>query len=578
MAQPEYDLVIRNGFVVDGTGRPGFDGDVGVRDGRIVAVGDVPGRAATTIDASGQVISPGFVDIHTHYDVQLFWDPFLTVSPMHGVTTVLSANCGFGVAPTRAEHRELLLKTLENVEGMPFECTSAGLGEQWPFETFPEYLDAVERRGTAVNMGFYIGHTPVRTWVMGTDAAKRPATEEEIAKMKALVAQGIAAGAWGFSTSVHPSHTGYLGLPVPSRLATVDEIITLVSALQDAGRGIFQSNRGATVNFETLELLMQRTGRPVSLSGVTTDEGGAGGHRDIIRGVEELSEKGYPITVQMSALPLQVEFNLRNPYQLATNFPAVFENTPLLDDLLAPVLSSKDPAVARQVYQDPNLRKRLVERTSGAGWDAMFHRMSVCEYPGRPNLIGQDLTILAAESGRHPMETLLDLALESDLEVTFTFLSTNADDAELEKLLRHPLTRLGLTDGGAHVAQICDARYPTLLLRKWVREKGTLSLERAVQQLSSETADVAGFRDRGRLQSGMAADIVVFNADTVDAGPLRRVADLPAGATRLLSEAVGMSWVVVNGVPIYDHGQQMIAADAEAGPGAGLPGHVLRSS
>jgi N-acyl-D-aspartate/D-glutamate deacylase len=573
VAAAQYDLVIRNGLVVDGLGNPAFEGDVAISDGVIVAVGEAPGDAVDTIDAGGRVVAPGFVDIHTHYDVQLFWDPYLEVSPWHGVTTVLSGNCGFGVAPTRPEHRELLLRTLENVEGMPYDCTSEGLGPDWPFVTFREYLDAVERNGIAVNMGFYVGHTPIRVYVMGVDAARREATDEEVAEMKRLVADGIAAGAWGFSTSVHPSHTGYLGLPVPSRLATDEEMMVLVESLGEAGRGVFETNKGPTT-FDTLETLMERTGAPVSFSGIATDQGGPGGHLANLARCEELADAGYPLTFQISAMPLSIEFNLSKPYPLARNFPGVFKDTAFLDDLFAPALSSTDPADALALYADEEFRTAVVERTSSPQWQAMFERMSVSDSREHPELIGVSITDIARDRGVAPMLVLLDIAIESELAATFTFLSTNADDTALEQLLHHPQSRMGMTDGGAHIAQICDSRYPTVMLRKWVRELGSMTLERAVQKLTSETADVFGFSDRGRLVPGAAGDVVVFDPDTVDAGPLRRVFDLPAGASRLVSYGIGVEWVVVNGVPLLRDGERLVSAADRAA----LPGHVLRNS
>src|SRR5215467_7345185 len=234
----EYDLKIAGGTIVDGTGAPGARGDVGIRGGRVVALGAAPGDAAQTLAADGLVVAPGFIDIHTHYDAQVLWDRMLTISPWHGVTTVVMGNCGFGVAPTRPAHRGLVLRTLEKVEGMSLECLEAGLGSDWPFETFPQYLDAVERRGTAINVGAMVGHTPVRLYVMGEEATERPATPDEVARMRAIVREAVAAGAIGFATSKSPTHVGYAGKPVPSRVAELDEIRTIAGALGELGRGV----------------------------------------------------------------------------------------------------------------------------------------------------------------------------------------------------------------------------------------------------------------------------------------------------------------------------------------------------
>ncbi|HJQ84513.1 MAG TPA: amidohydrolase family protein, partial [Candidatus Binatia bacterium] len=260
----DLDLVIRGGTLVDGTGAPGRRGDVGIQGGRIVALGAVEGSARRTIDAEGAAVAPGFVDPHTHYDAQVFWDRWLSISPWHGVTSVVIGNCGFGIAPTRPAHRNLILRTLESVEGMSLEALQAGVGAEWPFETFPEFLDAVARRGTAINLGALVGHTPIRLYVMGEDATEREATADEVGAMRALVADALGAGALGFATSKAPTHVGYAGKPVPSRVASIDEIAALASALGDAGRGVMQATLGPGLFLDEFATIQRRTGRPVS--------------------------------------------------------------------------------------------------------------------------------------------------------------------------------------------------------------------------------------------------------------------------------------------------------------------------
>src|SRR5262245_5403452 len=251
----DFDLAIRGGTVYDGTGRPGIRGDVGIRGGRIVALGEANGSAAQTIDAGGLAVAPGFVDIHTHYDAQVMWDRMLTISPWHGVTTVVVGNCGFGVAPTRPDHRGLILRTLEKVEGMSLATLEAGCGMDWPFESFPQYLDTVERRGMAINVGALVGHTPVRLYVMGEEATERPATAEETARMRAIGRDAVAAGAIGFATSKAPTHVGYAGKPVPSRIAELDEVKAIAGALGELGRGVLQVTAGPGLFFSEFQEL-----------------------------------------------------------------------------------------------------------------------------------------------------------------------------------------------------------------------------------------------------------------------------------------------------------------------------------
>lgn len=297
----DFDLAIRGGTLVDGTGRPGVRGDVGVRGGRIAALGDVTGAAAQTIDAGGLVVAPGFIDVHTHYDAQVMWDRMLTISPWHGVTTVVMGNCGFGVAPTRPEHRGLIMRTLEKVEGMSLAALEAGLGAAWPFETFPEYLDAVERRGTALNVAVLLGHTPLRLYVMGEAATERPATPEEIARMRALVREAIDAGAIGFATSKASTHIGYAGKPVPSRAAQFAEIEALAGALADAGRGIVQATVGRDLFFKEFETLARGTGRPVTWTALLAGMMGPGSHRDLLEKSRAIVRQGLKLSPRSPA-------------------------------------------------------------------------------------------------------------------------------------------------------------------------------------------------------------------------------------------------------------------------------------
>jgi N-acyl-D-aspartate/D-glutamate deacylase len=325
-----FDLKITGGTIIDGTGRPGRPGDVAIDGGRVAAVGTVEGDADEVIEAQGSVVAPGFVDIHTHYDAQIIWDRALTVSPWHGVTSVVIGNCGFGVAPTRPADHDLIVKTLEKVEGMSADALRAGLGEPWPFETFPDYLDTVEERAPLINVAAMIGHTPLRLYVMGSEATSREATTDEITVMKGLVAEALEAGALGFSSSKSNTHVGYEGRPVPSRLASGDEILELAGVLGDAGRGVMQATMGSGLLFDDFAAITERTGRPLSwtalLAGIAEDWLLAESH--------ELVDRGLPVHPQVSCRPLMFEFDLAEPFPL--------ESSRLFADI-----SAGDPAAKR---------------------------------------------------------------------------------------------------------------------------------------------------------------------------------------------------------------------------------------
>jgi N-acyl-D-aspartate/D-glutamate deacylase len=553
----DLDLVIRGGVLVDGTGAPGRPGDLGVRDGRLAALGAVSGGARRVIDAAGCVVAPGFIDIHTHYDAQVFWDRMLTVSPWHGVTSVIAGNCGFGVAPTRPRDRDLILRTLENVEGMSIAALEAGLGERWPFETFPEFLDAIERRGTAINLGAFVGHTPVRLYVMGAEATEREASDDEVATMARLVRDALAAGAMGFATSKSPTHVGFGGRPVPSRAAALGEIEALAASLGDAGHGVMQATIGKGLFLEEFAAIGRRTRRPVTWTALLGEFFGPDGHRPILAETERLQRDGVQVVPQVSCRPLMFEFQWKAP------FP--FESM----KLFKPV-SAADFAGKKRIYADPDFRAAFRERALRGGVAARWDVTTISWSPADPSLTERTVAAVAAERGVHPVDAALDVALASDLEARFRMAIMNTDETVVGELLNHPATILGLSDAGAHASQLCDACFSTHLLGHWVRERGVLGLAQAVAMLTSRPADLLGLRDRGRLASGLAADVTIFDPATVGCSPLRRVHDLPAGADRLVSDATGIRAVVVNGIVVRAEGRD--ALDAE-GP---LPGRVLR--
>ena len=561
----DYDIKITGGTIIDGTGAERRAGDIGIHDGRIVAVGDAPGRADTTIDAAGRVVAPGFVDIHTHYDAQVMWDPMLTVSPWHGVTSVVMGNCGFGIAPTLPDHRDLMARTLEKVEGMSVDALNAGLGD-WPFETFPEYLRAIDSRGVSINVAALLGHTPLRLYVMGRDAVERAATADEIAKMRSLAAEAIAAGAIGISSSKSNLHLGFDGLPVPSRFAEFDEILALADVMGEAGKGVFQIATGRFPDHDEMAEIARRTGRPVTWTALLTrsDEGRKYIDTHLATTAEQRAQ-GLNIHPQVSCRPLTMEMRFSQPFAIERL------------SLFKPI-STADHDGKMRIYADPEFRKALKYELDPAGGRERegyqvrtpWEMTEIAYCAEAPELEGRPLSEAAAARGTDTVDLALDLAVASDLEARFRMPLANCEADQVADLLRDPNVVLGLSDAGAHASQLCDACFSTHLLGHWVRETGVLELEEAVRMLSSGPADLFGISDRGRLAEGLAADVVVFDPDTVGAGRLQRVNDFPAGADRLISEASGIDAVIVNGTVLRRDNADAI------GPGDDLPGRVLR--
>ncbi len=553
----EYDLKITGGLIADGSGQPAVQGDVGIKAGKIVALGDAPGAAREVINAGGLVVAPGFVDIHTHYDAQIFWDRMMTISPWHGVTTVVMGNCGFGVAPTRPDHRGLIMRTLEKVEGMSIDALEAGLGYEWPFETFPEYLEAIEKRGTAINTAALVGHTPVRLYVMGEEATERTATPDEIARMHDIVRGAIDAGAIGFATSKSATHVGFMGKPVPSRAATIEEIKTLAASLGEAGKGVMQATIGKDLYLKEFKEIAQTTGRTVTWTALLAGARGNGWEQEQLVRSAELVREGLRVVPQVTPRPLNFEFQFKAPF--------VFENMPLF----RPV-SQADFDGKMRIYADPAFRDAFKAKAAGPTFTRRWATTAISHCPADPSIEERTVAEVAKDRGVNPVDLMLDIALATKLEARFRMAVFNHDENDVGQLLTDRNTVIGLSDAGAHASQLCDACTPTYLLARWVREKGAIAMEEAVRMLTSRPAEVFGITDRGLLASGMPADVVIFDPATVGAGRLRRVYDMPAGADRLVSDASGIEAVIVNGTVIRRGGKD--AVDSQ-GP---LPGKVLR--
>ena len=555
-----YDLKIEGGTLFDGSGRDGVRGDLGIRDGRLVAVGDAPESAERVIDAEGHAVSPGFIDLHTHYDAQVMWDGMLSISPWHGVTSVVMGNCGFGIAPTRETHRDLMLRTLENVEGMDLDVLWQGLGRDWGFETFPEYLDAIEARGSAINVAALFGHTPLRMYVMGEEATEREATEREVAEMARLVREAMEAGAIGFATSKAPNHVGYDGKPVPSRLAHFDEILALCRAMGETGRGVVMASVGRGLFFKEMAAIARESGRPISWAALLAGMSGPGSHRKMLDTVVAQQAEGLRIVPQVLGRPLNFEFNLRDPF--------LFESL----DCFKPFGRLRSDEEKLAFYADPRRREAfLAEAGDGLPpFNAAWFDAEVSYHPSEPQLEGRRLRELAAESGGHPYDVMVRLGNETGLQARYRMAVVNTDEAAVAELLTSEHTVLGLSDAGAHASQLCDACFATDLLQRWVREKQVLSLPAAIAHLTGKPADLYGITDRGRLREGLAADVTIFDPERVGASPLRRTADLPGGAERIVSDATGIAAVICNGSVVRQDGEDRV------GDAATRPGRVLR--
>lgn len=559
-----FDLKITGGTIVDGSGRAAYPGDVGIVSGKIAALGNAPGAARRTIEAHGMIVCPGFIDIHTHYDAQILWDRMLTVSPWHGVTTAIIGNCGFGLAPTRASDRDLIVKTLEKVEGMSVNALNAGLGS-WRFETFPQYLDLIESRGTAINVAVYMGHTPLRLYVMGADATERAAEDGEIATMCRMLAEGLKAGAIGFATSHSVNHIGYGGKPVPSFFAAPEETRRLAAVLGETDCGIVQISSGGEADFDHYRDLAEASHRPINWSSLLTRRSHPDMHREQLARTNALRARGVPIYAQMSCRPLTLEFHFGEPFPMGRLA------------LFAPVMKA-DLAGKRRLYSDTGFRAAFRELMGARdGTDSPTERLratwpdvEISYCPDEPALEGLLLSEAARRRGSDAIDLALDLSLAGDFACRFRLPVANNFDDGIGELLGDDNTLLGLSDAGAHAGQLCDSCFATHLLGHWVREKKAIGLERAVEKLTSLPARVFGLADRGLLAAGRPADLVVFDPATVGAGPLRRVRDLPAGEDRLIADAIGIEAVIVNGQVLREKG-----CDALPPEGA-LPGVLLR--
>ena len=552
-----FDVVVKNARIVDGTGKPSYVGDVAVADGRIVAVGDVGGQGARTIDAGGQVVAPGFIDAHTHYDAQLMWDPSANPSSSHGVTTVLMGNCGYTLAPVRAADQEYLMGVFSAAEEVP----KAALQRFAPFgwETFPDYLNALRRSPLGVNVVSQIGHSALRRYVMGEAALDRAATEEEIATMVRVAEEAMDAGAAGISTSQAPHQVGELGEHIPSYFATDAEIEALAAAVRRKGKRLMSVNprskrEGLSKEDKAMMVrLAEVSGAIVSWNdfGVLTPD-----WETSLEFMEAEVERGQPIYAVARCQRPETRFTLK---KLSAIFAAA---EPWLE------FSRLDIPEKLAALGDPSWRARM-----GAFWDsAAFMKLASVEKgatPATAALDGRLLDDIAAERGISAPEVMFDIALEDKLQTFFRISApVTQDESKLERILKSPATLVGISDAGAHLQTFAGGDYTSYFLQHWVREKGSFTLEEGVAALTSRVADFLGLTDRGTLEPGKVADLVIFDPDTVEPLPLQTLDDIPGGGTRMTKGARSISWVIVGGEPIVENGA----------PTGATPGQVLATS
>jgi len=555
-----FDLIIRGGLVVDGTGAPARHADVAISDGRIGEIGRVNGIAKASIDATDCVVAPGFIDPHTHYDAQICWDGALTPSCWHGVTSVVLGNCGVGIAPCRPGTREVAMRDLVNVEAIPYEVLERGI--TWDWETFPEYMDAAQRRKPSLNLAFLAPLTPLRHYVMGEASMERAATAEETARIRALLADAMDAGAFGFSSTILNQHLGFQGRPLACRMASREELKAYANVLRDQAKGAIEVALTRQIGVleeaqcEMLDLLLEESGRPVTFIALFDRDDLPEAVRDTLRRAAPMIARGA--RPQTSPLPLTREVDMRSPFSFAA-FPSWKR-----------VFADKHKEAQKAVYGDPAFRNQFREELRNPMTFGNWERITLHEVRSAAlkRFEGCSVAEIAAAQGKDGVDAFLDLTLADDLELEFTMTSFNTRVDRMTELLNNPSVLIALGDGGAHVDMLCDAGYPTYLLGTWVRERGALRLEEAVRRLTSDPADLFGIRDRGRLLPGLAADVTIFDPATVGSSNRgERRYDLPGGGKRMVMPSRGVRYTIVNGAVTYAEGALTGAAQ----------GRVLRS-
>ena len=554
------DLVIRGATVVDGLGNDPKRADVAVKDGKIAAIGSISDKGNETIDADGLVLSPGIVDVHTHYDAQVTWDATLSPSPSLGVTTAVIGNCGFGIVPAPPAVRDLVIRNLSVVEGMDLDALRQGI--DWSFESFAEYMGMLRRKGAYANMAVLAGHSTIRTAVMGEDASQRKdATPEELTKMKAMVADAMANGAIGLGASYSLNHSGYGGVPMPSTIAPMSELEALVGAMGPRGKGVVEIASGVKTPQE-LEPMAAKYGRPFFQgTGVAMyNEQEPGRSLKMFEDSAAAIRRGNGLYIQIPCQPLSFDFTMANAYPFYSH--SAFDP-----------IKAYSPEQLKTVFRDHSWREKFRENARNpipgmifqGNWDrvmvAVTHKAANAKYTNRY------VAEIAKTEHRDPLDVMLDLALDEDLATAFLGRFLNVGDDGVARLLKHEAGVVALSDAGAHLIYMCDAGFGLHFLAHWVRGRGDFTLQEGIRRLTSHPADLYGIPNRGRLAVGAQADMLLFDPATVGISPAERVADLPGGGRRTIRRPTGVHGVFCNGVRTFDGKDYVKHAKG--------PGHVL---
>ena len=539
------DLVIRGAIIVDGLGHEPRRADLAVKNGKISAIGEIKNKGAETIDADGLTLAPGIVDVHTHYDAQVTWDATLSPSPSLGVTTAVMGNCGFGIAPAFPQSRDLVIRNLSVVEGMDLEALRTGI--KWNFESFAEYMAMLRRRGAYANLAVLAGHSTIRTAVMGEAASERKdATPEELAEMKAMVSEAMAHGAIGLGASYSLNHSGYGGVPMPSTIAPMSELDALVGAMGARGRGVVEIASGAKAPGE-LEPMAAKYGRPF-FQGTGVAMYNEQAPDRAIRMFDDCAaalQRGNGLYIQIPCQPLSFDFTMANAYPFYSH--AAFDP-----------IKAFTPEQLKAVFRDPSWREKFREDAKNprpgmifqGTWDRVM--VAVAQKPANAKYVNRYAAEIAATEHRDPLDVVLDLSLDENLETAFLGRFLNVGDDGVARLLKHEAGVVALSDAGAHLIYMCDAGFGLHFLARWVRERGDFDIAEGVRRLTSHPADLYGIPNRGRLTVGAQADLLLFDPATVGVSPAERVADLPGGGRRTIRRPTGVHGVFCNGVKTFD--------------------------